>query len=236
MPPMTLYNLGRAALLAALAVLPAREGVAAKADNPYGLKVQAGVAPPKEVAEPVRQVLTDRCIQFTDAKGAVLAELWFRKELPAKATEAQVKNGLTYREFPETTLFGVLRVVQPMTDYRKQKVPAGVYTLRLAYQPMDGDHMGTAPFSEFLLVSPAAEDKKPDLMEVKALHEASAKATGNHPGVFLLFPGKDAGEPKLVNKGDGHWVVLVKVDAAAGGLKASIGVGLTLVGVSPSAE
>ena len=37
-------------------------------------------------------------------------------------------------------------------------VPPGVYTLRLGYQPQDGDHMGTAPHSEFCLACPAAED------------------------------------------------------------------------------
>jgi hypothetical protein len=209
--------------------------VCAAADK-YTAKVQDGAAPPKEVADPVRKLLTEKSIQVADEKGEVLAEVWLRKELPAKATPEQVKNGLTYRQLPETTLIGVLQLHKQLTDYRKQKVPAGVYTLRLAYQPMDGDHMGTAPHGEFCLVSPAADDKNPGPLVPKLLHETSAKATGAHPGVFLLFPGRDAGDaPKIVNKGDGHFVLLFKQDVTVNGQKTTLGFGLTLVGNSPSA-
>src|SRR5262249_51821939 len=145
--------------------------------------------------------LGDKCVQLFNAKDELLLGVWFRKVLPGKATDAQIKNGLTYQEIPETTLVGALRVEKQVTDYRKQKIKPGVYTLRLANQPMDGDHMGTAPYSDFCLSLPANADKKPDKMEVKALHESSAKTTNSHPGVFLLFPGKEAtAEPKLVNK------------------------------------
>jgi hypothetical protein len=220
----------RHALAAALLVLPAAP---LRAADPFTVKTTMA-PPPKEVAEPVRKTLGDRCVQLTDAKGEAAVEFWPCKAVEAKATEAQVKNGLTYREIPETTLLGVLKVNKPWTDYRKQKVPPGVYTLRLAYQPMDGDHMGTAPYSEFALISPAAEDKKPDTMEAKALHEISAKSTNNHPGVYLLFPGKDAGDPKLVDKGDGHWILLYKQPVTAGSTPTSIGIALTVVGAAAS--
>jgi hypothetical protein len=212
-----------------LAVLPAW------AAPTYTIKVVEEAAP-MEVAEAVRPLLDDKCVQLLDPKGEVMTEVWFRKGLPAKATDAQIKNGLTYAEIPDTTLVGALRVAKQSMDYRKQKIKPGVYTLRIAHQPMDGDHMGTAPYSEFCLAVPAANDQKPDVMAVKTLHENSAKSTGSHPGVFLLFPGKDAAaEPKLVNKGDGHWVLMFKQEVSVGDKKATIGVGLTLVGSSPSA-
>jgi hypothetical protein len=200
----------------------------------YSIKV-VNEAPPKDVKEPIRKLLGEQAVQLLDGKGEPLVEVWFRKEVPGKATEAQIKNGLTYHEIPETTLFGAMRVLKQITDYRKQKVMPGVYTLRLAFQPMDGDHMGTAPYSEFLLASPAADDKGAGTLSPKALHEMSAKSTNNHPGVFLLFPAKDAGEPKLTNKGDGHWVLTIKQDVTVGGKKATLGVGLTLIGTSSSA-
>src|SRR5581483_2497777 len=153
-------------------------------------------------------------------------------------TPEQVKNGLTYRELEQTTLMGAMHVVKQITDYRKQPIKPGVYTLRLGFQPQDGDHMGTAAYSEFLLACPAAEDKKPDTMPPMALQELSKKATGGgHPGVFLLFPGgKDAGDaPKLVDKGEGHRVLFLKEAINAGGTKGTIGVGMTLIGNSPSA-
>lgn len=227
---MRLSNLGRWSALLVLAALP----VSAPAAS-YSIKM-AEEAAPQEVAEPIRKVLADKCVQLLDGKGELLLEVWFRKALPGKATDAQIKNGLTYQEIPETTLVGALRVAKQITDYRKQKIKPGVYTLRLANQPMDGDHMGTAPYSDFCLALPAAADKKPDPIEVKMLHEISAKSTNSHPGVFLLFPGKEAAaDPKLVSKGDGHWVLMLKQDVAIGDKKATIGLGLTLVGTSPSA-
>lgn len=216
----------------ALLLLPALPAWAAPA---YTIKV-VEEAVPMEVAETIRPLLSDKCIQLIDPKGGLLAELWFRKALPARATDAQVSNGLTYAEIPDTTLVGALRVAKQMTDYRKQKIKPGVFTLRLARQPMDGDHMGTALYNDFCLTLPAAEDKSPDLLEVKKLQEISAKTTNNHPGVFMLFPGMGAAaEPKLINKGTGHWVLIIKQEVAIGDKKTTIGIGLTLVGSSPSA-
>jgi hypothetical protein len=208
----------------------------ARAADPYAVKVVADSAAPTELAEPVRKQLAARCVQLVNARGELLAELWLRSSVPVKATDEQIKNGLTYREVPPTTLVGAVRFGREFSDYRKQKIMPGVYTLRLAHQPMDGDHQGTAPHSEFLLLCPAAEDANAATMEVKALHELSAKTTNSHPGVLLLFPGKGASEePKLVNKGSGHWAVLLLLDVQAGMKKARLPMALNLVGASSAA-
>ncbi len=202
-------------------------------DNPYSVKVEKS-APPKEVPEPIRNLLSDHCVQLLDAQNGLLAEVWFAKTVSAKATDIQIGNGLTYREIPETSVFGVIRFPKQAADYRKQKIPAGVYTLRLAFQPPTGDHMDTAPYTEFCLMSYADLDKKADLMEAKALQEMSVKITKAHPGVLLLFPGsKDTTDtPKLANKGAGHWVLQWKQDVTVGDKKASINIGLTLIGAT----
>jgi hypothetical protein len=203
---------------------------------PYAVKVADSTAPPNEVQEPIRKLLDERCIQLVTAKGDLVLELWLRKEVPAKATETQIKNGLTYREVPESTVVGAVRFARDYTDYRKQKIKAGVYTLRLATQPMDGDHMGTAPYNQFCLLSPAADDRTPATMAAKSLHELSAKSTEGHPGVMLLFPGKGAeATPKLVSKGSGHWAVLFLLDVKAGEQKAQLPMALNLIGVSAAA-
>ena len=227
---MTLRTLGGVAVVFALIVLPIR------AADPYSIKTVDKTPAPEDVKEPIRKLLADHSVQLLDAKGEVLAEVWFRKDVPAKATDEQIKNGLTYREIPETTVFGAIRFPKQITDYRKQKIAAGVYTLRLANQPQDGDHMGTAPYSEFLLMSPAAEDKKPEVMEPKALQEMSGKTTKGHPGVLLLFPGTGAAaEPKLEKKEENHWVLMVLQPVKVGDKKATLPIGLTLIGASSSA-
>jgi hypothetical protein len=209
------------------------------AADPYSIKTQDKAEPPKELKAAVRKVLDEKAVQFLGDKGNVLAEVWFRKEVPAKATEAQIKNGLTYQEVPQTTVLGAVRVKEALSDYRKQKIKAGVYTLRLAYQPMDGDHMGTAPFGEFVLLVPADADEGKDTLEPETLHDYSKKASGSgHPAVFLLHPvaAKDLNKaPKLEKKPGDHWVLSVTRDVDAGGKKAVIGIGLTLVGTSSAA-
>jgi hypothetical protein len=206
------------------------------ADKAYSIKTVEKTPAPKEVQEPIRKLLGERCVQLHSAKGDVLAEIWLRKDVPATATDAQIKNGLTYHEVPESTVFGVIRFPKQIRDYRKQKIPAGVYTLRLALQPMDGDHMGTAPYSEFLLMSPAAEDKTPEKIEAKKLQEMSGKTTGGHPAVLLLFPGKGATtDPKLEEKEENHWIMLFLLDVKVGDKKTQLPVGLTLIGASSAA-
>jgi hypothetical protein len=218
------------ALVFAILLTPA---VALGQEAKYAIK-QATTAAPKELSEPVRKLFADKSLQLVGGNGAVVCELWLRKEVPVKATPEQIKNGLTYREVEESTILGAVRLDQEWTDYRKQKVKPGVYTLRLGFQPMDGDHMGTAPYSEFCLLVPAGVDQKSDLLEAKALREASTKAAGgSHPTVLLLFPNeKPADAPKLENKGDNTWVLMVKEPISVDGKPApeGIGLGLTLIG------
>jgi hypothetical protein len=210
----------------------------ARAEDKYAIK-QSKAAPPKELKDAVRKLMGEEVIQLIDnkAKGAVVCEVWFRKELPANATDAQIKNGLTYRDnLAQTIVVGAIRFPEEYKDYRKQKIKAGVYTLRLAFQPMDGDHMGTAPNGEFCLLSPAEDDKDAKTMEAKALHELSQKASGtSHPAVLLLYPHENPKDDvKLVAK-ENDWVLTRKQAVLIDGKKkATIGIALTLVGVSPA--
>ncbi|OAI55169.1 hypothetical protein AYO44_00200 [Planctomycetaceae bacterium SCGC AG-212-F19] len=195
----------------------------------------ATVELPKELADPVRALLSDQAIQVLDDQGKVYAEVWFRKELPVKATSDDFKKGIAYNKVEEGTIVGALRLSQAWQSFRKQNVKPGVYTLRLGIQPMDGDHMGSAPFNEFLLLCPAADDKKTAILKHKEVTELSGKALpgGNHPVVLLMFPNpKPEPMPALVNKGGGIWVLNTKADAAAGTDKGVLGVGLVLFGVT----
>src|SRR5687768_16251910 len=107
-------------LAAGVALLLALPAAAAPA---YSVKT-ADAAPPKELQEPIRKLLAEKSVQLLDDNGTVVVELWFRKELPVKATDAQVKNGLTYAEVPLSTVVGAMRVATKVTDYRKQKINA----------------------------------------------------------------------------------------------------------------
>ena len=188
--------------------------------------------PPAGLAEPVRKLLDRDAVAVSD--GNAVLTVWFRDAVPAKATAEQVKNGLTYREVPDGTLIGAVKFDRPFVDFRKQEIAAGVYTLRFAVQPETGDHTGTAPHQEFVLLVPAAKDPTADPLEPKALFKASATVTGgDHPGVLLLFPhtAKEAG-PRIVDKGGGVKVLTVRraVDADVG--KTTLGFAVTVAGHS----
>jgi hypothetical protein len=207
---------------------------AVAADGPT-VKV-ADEPPPKELAEPIRALLSAKAMTVLDDKGAPLCTVWPRAALEAKATADQAKAGLKYSHLEETTVLGAVRFPAVWGDYRKQKIKPGVYTLRLGLQPMDGDHMGTAPFNDFGLLGPAALDKSPDPFDAKELHALSAKASGRkHPGIMLLFPNRKPGDvPVIESKPDDAWVLSFKVPTTAAGQKADLGFSLVVVGHSAS--
>ena len=215
-----------------LLILFATTTLAPAQDGKYTIKA-IDAPPPKEVNESIGKLLSPKSIRFFDKQGKAVADLWLRKEVPADATPEQIKNGVSYRELKQTEVLGAIRFDQDWTDYRKQKVKAGVYTLRLGFQPQDGDHTGASQFTEFLVVLDAAKDTKPNLMEPKEMIELSQKSISTgHPGVFMLFPNeKPAAQPQLAAKENAHWVLNTKEEITVGGKKAgSIGIGLTLVG------
>lgn len=220
--------------LAAVALL-ALVGYSSAADTKLTVKVEKA-EPPKELSDAVRKTLDDRAMRVFDEKGKAVCTVWPVKSLDSKATADQAKAGLNYSHVEETTVVGAVKFAEEWRDYRKQKIKPGVYTLRLGIQLMDGDHMGTAPYNEFALLCPAAEDKAPDLMDVKELYDLSAKSTGRkHPGVVLLFPNKTPGEaPAIEARPKEHVVLSYRVPATAAGQKAYLGFSLVVVGVTMS--
>jgi hypothetical protein len=204
-------------------------GVAA--ESKFTAKIEM-VEVPEKLAAPIRKLLDEKALVIRDGD-AIVMRIWFQRDIPVKATEEQIKNGLTYHEIPEGTLVGALEFPRKFTDFRKQELAAGVYTLRFAVQPDIGDHTGTAPHPEFCLITPAEDDRSAEEMEKKKLIELSSKVNeGRHPAVLLLWPnnGKDEGV-KIIDKGEGVLVALVKRSVAAGEMKTMLGFAVTVAGV-----
>jgi hypothetical protein len=200
-------------------------------ETKYGLK-SVKVPPAKQLDDSIRKLLDDNAVQFLDPKGDLIAELWFRKEVPSDASPDLVKKGPTYQEVAPSTVLGAVRFAKPWNDYRNQKVKAGVYTMRLGFQPQDGDHMGTAPYPSFVLLVAAAEDKSADTLEPKKLHEMSANSIGtSHPAVLLLYPNTKPGHrPQLATQPGNQVVLNTRQAVRAKGARGVLGISLTLVG------
>ena len=74
-----LRNLWRAGLLIALAcLLP----FAAAGEKGKFTAKTAESAPPKELSEPIRKLLPSESVQFVDAAGKAVAEIWLRSAIP----------------------------------------------------------------------------------------------------------------------------------------------------------
>ncbi|MBX9580438.1 MAG: hypothetical protein K2X87_09030 [Gemmataceae bacterium] len=203
--------------------------LAAVAADSFAAKYEAA-EPPAAVAEAVRKTLAADALVVRRGDDVVM-RVWFRQTIPVKATEDQIANGLTYREIPEGELVGVIELPAAFTDFRRQKLPAGAYTLRFAVQPDVGDHAGTAPHPEFCLLTAAEKDVVPELVvKNELITRSNAVNDGKHPAVLLLFPyyGKDDG-PAVAGKGDGVWVANVR-RPVAGEAKGTLGFGITVAG------
>jgi hypothetical protein len=190
---------------------------------------------PKALAEELRTTLDEQSVSVLNADGTTRAQFWFRKEIPVRANAEQVKNGLTYREIPEGSFIGVVKFEKPFVDFRKQELPAGTYSMRLAVQPDTGDHKDTAPHQDFCLLVPIASEKNLETIETKDLVRMSLKVTlSDHPAVLLMFPhyGKDE-EAKIVAKPGGVSVVQLRRGVVANEKPATLGFAFVVEGISP---
>lgn len=203
------------------------------AQEKFGVDVKDAPVP-KEVDARIGKLLAPKAIQFNDGGGKTIAEFWLRAQIPTDATAEQIKNGITYRELKQSELLGVIRFEKDWHDYRKQKVLAGVYTMRLAVQPMDGDHMGMGDFQDYALLLDAGKDTSPAPLDKDTLYKISMKTINTgHPAVLMLVPTPAKGkEAEIVNRVRKEWVVNVRRPLTAGGKDtgAVFGIGLTLEG------
>jgi hypothetical protein len=189
-------------------------------------------APPKALAAPIQELLSDQVVELYK-DGKLAAEVWFCKTIPGQVAADLANKNVTYKDLKQTSLLGAVHLHTNWGDYRKQNIKPGVYTLRLAFQPQDGDHMGTAPFPEFLLLTAAKTDTKADIMPIKSLVEASAASINTaHPAVLLLYPNQNpGGGVELSDKGNNTWVLNLKKSVATEKKgQATLGISLAIVG------
>jgi hypothetical protein len=164
---------------------------------------------PPEVASGVAQVMGKSGFQITN-NAAKYCELWFRTELPGAA--ASKEPNVTLPNVPVGTLLGVIRFYAPGSDRRGQTIQPGVYLLRYGILPNNENHEGAAPRRDFLLLTPAAEDRDPNpTQKFDALVALSRKASRTpHPAV-LSFWKADTDAPGFWQQGDTDWVLQTKI-------------------------
>ena len=187
---------------------------------------------PAGLSEKVSAALAPIGQQLVGEDGAVCT-IWLTKEI---ATKPDFKSSLNVKyPFLAGHFVGALRVDKEseFTDFRGQEVPAGVYTLRYAQQPVDGNHIGTSELYDFLLAIPAAVDEDPaPVTAMQTLMMKSAKATGsNHPGIFSLLPPEESDNAPAVihDESKEFWIMSLQAKSAKG---AATPMRIVVVGVS----
>lgn len=203
------------------------------AADQYVVKVEAK-KPPVDLSDSIQGLMDSTSETVEDANGKAVARFWFRKEIPGVASKEQIKNGITHRELLETSIIGAVQFPATFIDYRKQEIASGVYTLRLAFQPDNGDHKDSAPHTEFLLLSPAEKDRTTDEMEPKSLYKMSFQSTGGeHPGVMLLYPYTFTNKkPVTEDRGSGVWTLNTHRPVVSDAGKIEHGFSITIAGHS----
>ena len=175
-------------------------------------------APPAAVSDGIRPTLSEQLFRIR-LEGDSTAEFWFREEMPVSEGR-QGGLGVNFRVFEEGALLGVVRLSDQWRDYKNKPVKAGVYCLRYATQPADGDHTGSTFYRDFLLLLPAATDQDPEAqLTLRQLVDLSRKASGTtHPAVMGLFPVWELPDQNSVlkNELDQPMLVLKRGDLALG--------------------
>lgn len=173
--------------------------------------------PPKELDASIAGTLQPKAIQVTDGDKPRL-EIWLRKEIPVQSKPTSAEKAL--EGLKQATLIGAVHVPAETRDYRDDQLAAGIYTMRFALQPQDGNHLGSSEFLYFAVLTPAKLDTKLDgIADYKQLVKASSKETStDHPVILSLRPpSKEAGEnPTVVEPAPEHKSILLKATGKMG--------------------
>jgi hypothetical protein len=160
------------------------------------------------VPDSIKTVLVIQGYRVTLDDGSTV-EVWPRAQV---ATAAKARDDATFALAP-STFIGVIHFEKNTRDYRGDAIPAGFYNLRYELQPNDGDHLGTSPTPDFLLlVSPAADSDPDHNFDFKQLVDLSRQVTGKkHPAPLNLLPGEAKEFPSVTTDPDDHTVLFFKV-------------------------
>ncbi len=191
----------------ALVLLALAAGIASAQDY----KMEPAGAPPSDLAPAIASALSQQGYKISAANGSVYCEIWFRSALPAGPKSSE--DNVAFPTIPQGALIAAIRFPAQAADRRGQQIKAGTYTLRYSDFPVNGDHLGVSPQRDFLLMSPAADDKDPNSTpNFDDLVKMSTKVSGSpHPAVLVLEPPAGPNTPAFAKEGEHDWSLAVKV-------------------------
>ena len=175
------------------------------------------LGPCKDSAVPdaVKSVLAPLGYHVTLDDGSTV-DLWPRARI---STSTKGRDDATYALAP-STFVGVIHFDKGTRDYRGNTIAAGTYNLRYGLQPSDGNHLGTSPTPDFLLLIPPSADTDPDqTYTFDQLAALSRQVTGKKHPAPLNLVSPDAKEfPSVITDADEHTILSFRVKTQSGDL------------------
>ncbi len=161
---------------------------------------------PEGLPEATANMLNPDGVAVKDGGGKLVATYWGRKT-DFEGTPAS-GFGIRFDTIPEGALIAVVKLPEQGSDFREQSIPPGLYTMRYALHPEDGNHMGVAPSRDFAVLTPAAGDTDPatnygfdDLVKL-------TKKVGNpHPTIARIVLPEGSEGPNLWQNDYEYWVL-----------------------------
>ncbi len=184
------------------------------------LKVEtAGPCTEASVPDSIKKVLATQGYHVTLDDGSSV-ELWPRAQL---AAGAKAREDATYG-LARSTFVGVIHFEKNTRDYRGDAIPAGFYNLRYELQPNDGNHLGTSPTADFLLMVPTGADADAEhIYTFEQLVDLSRQVTGKkHPAPLNLVPADAKEFPSVTTDPDDHTILFFKVKTQSGELPVAL--------------
>ncbi len=173
-------------------------------------KAEPAGAPPSDLTPAFASLMMPTGYKISGPNG-VFCEVWFRNSIPSGKKSAE--DSVAFTTIPYGALIGVIRFPGQGADRRGQQIKPGIYTMRYGNYPVNGDHLGVAPQRDFLVLTPAADDKDPNSTPAQEeLMTMSKKASGTpHPAVFSMEPPPSGAAPgSLTKEGEHDWTLTVK--------------------------
>jgi hypothetical protein len=201
--------------VAATIVLSLVCGAAAAAE--HRVEPLKSAAPPEGLSPEIASQLSPMGYKVMSGNRTV-CEIWPAKQWDTNADFAPSTTVLY--PLKQGTLVGAIRFARKGHDFRDQEIPAGVYTLRYANQPVDGNHVGTFDTRDFLLMVPASKDMSPAAIAEMDLFTASAdSAESTHPAIMPLVKAAEGDEQPAMRHLEEHdwWTLRLAGNDKAGG-------------------
>jgi hypothetical protein len=179
---------------------------------------QIGAFTDAAASDALKKALDPKGFRVTEADGNVLCEIWLRASIASGKNDAQ---GAAYTAISDSSLLAVISFPKATRDFRRQPLKSGIYTLRYAVHPQDGNHVGISPIRDFLLLVPVADDQAPDAKpSFEDLTKLSKKASGtNHPAPLSLVSADGIKSwPSVFEDENGHLVFAAKLKTESGEL------------------